>query len=137
MRETLQLVEGYKESETIEGNLFEGMKLFDISCLKGHAVVIPLNEIKDFALKQDHILNLLDQYYSHNFQDCLGSAEKRLEALFQIKDKWTKSELETYLSDFIDLSVKLDAYLMKNTRIVKDKHPFIQGIEIAYYIKKF
>jgi hypothetical protein len=47
--------------------------------------------------KQDHVIKLLNPFYSIEFEKCYGSAEKRLEALFEIKNKWTKPELEAYI----------------------------------------
>jgi hypothetical protein len=79
----------------------------------------------------------LDSLYSRNFEDCLDDTLKRFDSLFKIKEKWTKPELEYFLSKFIDLSINFDAFLMKNTRMVRDQHPFDKASEVAYYIKKF
>ena len=87
--------------------------------------------------KSDHVIKRLHPFLSMEFENCNGSAEKRLEVLFQIKDKWTKKELEGYLLPFIDLTVKFDAYIMKNTRFVKERNPFDPEIEVAYYLRKF
>ncbi|TNV78326.1 hypothetical protein FGO68_gene5174 [Halteria grandinella] len=118
-------------------NLFEGFQDFDLSCLKSQALIVPMSEIKDVSLRQDHMIILLDSLYTLKLEQCQGSIQKRLDVLFQIKEKWTKAELETYLSQFIDLTLTFDQYLMKNTRIVRDQHPFIPSADIAYYVKKF
>lgn len=60
-----------------------------------------------------------------------------MEALFRIKDKWSKGELEAQLVPFIDLNVKFDSYLMKNTRMIKETNPFDSSKEVAYYLRKF
>ena len=46
-------------------------------------------------------------------------------------------ELEIYLKDFIDLEISLDNFLMKHTRLIKEKNPFNLEKDINYYIKKF
>jgi hypothetical protein len=52
-----------------------------------------------------------------------------------VKEKWTKNELEAFLDPFLD--VKFDTYLMKNTRMIKEKNPFNPSVEVMYYVKKF
>jgi len=39
--------------------------------------------------KTDDVIRILDPFYSQEFEACFGSEEKRLEMLFEIKDKWT------------------------------------------------
>lgn len=87
--------------------------------------------------KQDDVIKLLSPYYSVEFEYCYGNAEKRLEALFEVKDMWTKGELEVYIKPFIDINANFDSYLMKNTKIIKERNPFDKEKEIAYYLKKF
>jgi len=41
------------------------------------------------------------------------------------------------LKYYVDKSVNFDNYLIKNTKIIKEKNPFNKDIEIAYYLKKF
>lgn len=57
--------------------------------LKGYAILIPANELKVIN-KTDDVIRLLNPYYSIEFEFCYGMAEKRLEAMFTVKDKWTK-----------------------------------------------
>ena len=104
----------------INNNLFEGYSDYDLSFLRGFAFLIPMQDIKTLSKPQDHVIKFAHKYYSKEFEYCGGSAEKRLEALFNLKDKWTKGEIEAYLKPFIDLNVKLDTYLMKNTRMIKE-----------------
>lgn len=85
----------------------------------------------------DHVIKSLDPFFSPEFEYCNASAEQRLEALFKVKDRWTKGELEAYVAPFIDLTAKFDTYLMKNTRMVRDKNPFDSKLEVAYYMRKF
>lgn len=49
-------------------NLLEGLQEFDISCLKGHALIIPISEIKDASLRQDHMIIPLDSLYTRRFE---------------------------------------------------------------------
>ena len=65
----------------------------------------------------------------------MNSPDLRLAALFGVKEKWTKGELEAFLEPYLD--VKLDVYLMKNTRMIKDRNPFDPQSEVMLYIKKF
>ena len=57
--------------------------------------------------------------------------------MFDIKDRWTHPELYLYLKDFIDIGVNFDNYLMKNTKILREKNPFNLEKDITYYLKKF
>ena len=136
------LVDPKQESAAISSpfnvfkNLFENYKDQDLSFLKGYAILIPASELKA-NYRDDHVIKSLHIYYAEEFRHCLGSHEKRLEVLFTIKEKWTKGELETYLTPFIDLTLKFDTYLMKNTRMIREKNPFDPSQEVAYYVKKF
>ncbi len=78
-------------------NIFEYFPTADLSFLSGLAILIPMSEFKAVQDKRDHVINLLSQFYSKELSHCQGSAEDRLAALFSIKDKWTKGELEVYL----------------------------------------
>lgn len=117
-------------------NLFENYKGYDLTFLKGNAVIIPSSELR-MVNKTDDAIKLLDPFYSPEFRGCYGNAEKRLEVMFEIKDKWTHSELVQYISQFIDIGVNFDNFLMKNTRILRDKNPFDPSRDINYYLKKF
>lgn len=87
--------------------------------------------------KHDDVIRLLHPYYSAEFEYSNNSAEKRLDALFEIKDKWTQQELVHYLRRFVDIGVNFDNYLIKNAKIIREKNPFDQRKDIAYYLKKF
>lgn len=122
------------------GNIFEGCPR-DLSFLRGEAIIIPRNELKSVS-KPDHVILSFHPYYDRRFEHCLGlpsslSSEKRIAVLFDLKDKWTRGELETYMTPFVDLSVKFDTYLMKNTRMIREPNPFDPAKEVAYYLKKF
>jgi hypothetical protein len=56
-------------------------------------VIIPCSEQRN-ANKIDDIIKVLDPYISTEFLHCFGCAEKRLEKLFEIKEKWTHAELK-------------------------------------------
>jgi len=64
---------------------------------------------------------MLWKYREKTFRDCLKS-----------RDKWTKPELDAYVKPFIDLNQNFDAYLMKNTKIIKETNPFDPTKDIAY-----
>jgi hypothetical protein len=81
---------------------------------RGLAIIIPGSEQK-LVNKTDDIIRILDPYNSDEFLLSYGSAEKRLEKLFEIKDKWIIGELKVYLQEFIELGVNFDSYLLKNT----------------------
>jgi hypothetical protein len=66
--------------------LFEGYNKYDLTYLKGHAIILPKN---DLVNKHDDIIVPLDSILSPIFNVCYNNTEKRLDALFQIKDKWT------------------------------------------------
>lgn len=140
LRENIESI-GVPSSTLMEAdpskNLFEGLTEFDLSFIIGQAVIIPKDQIKLVMDKKDHAIRSLHPYFAPELDGCGSSAEKRLEALFALKEKWTKSELESYLTPFIDLTVKFDTYLMKNTRMIKEANPFDPSKETAYYIKKF
>jgi hypothetical protein len=121
-------------------NIFEGFPR-DLSFIRGEAVIIPKGELKTMS-KPDHVILSLHPYYDRRFEHCLGltsslCTEKRLEVLFDLKEKWTRGELDTYLMPFVDLSVKFDTYLMKNTRMIREPNPFDPTKEVAYFLKKF
>ena len=79
----------------------------------------------------------LHPFLSPEFKDCHNSTEKRLEALFFIKNQWTKGELQYYIEPFLELGINFDSYLMKNLKVIKEKNPFDSSKEIVYYLKKF
>lgn len=118
-------------------NLFEGYSEYDLSCLHGEAIIIPQREVLDANLRHDNAIMILNPYHSRQFQYCHESVDKRLEALFKIKEKWTKSELNSYIKPFVDLTTNFDSYLLKNTRVIPDKNPFNSAQDITYYVRKF
>jgi hypothetical protein len=69
-------------------NLYEFYSGYDLSFLRGHAIIIPSQELR-MLNKQDDVIRLLHPYYSSEFETCNNSHDKRLLALFEIKDKWT------------------------------------------------
>lgn len=69
-------------------NLFELYNGYNLAFLKGYAVIIPQQELK-MINKPDDVIKILHPYYSKEFDGCFGSVERRLEQLFEIKDKWT------------------------------------------------
>lgn len=69
-------------------NLLEHYSGYDLSFIKGYAVIIPAQDLR-MINKQDDVIRLLHPYYSSEFESCFNNAEKRLDALFEIKDKWT------------------------------------------------
>lgn len=69
-------------------NLFELYSNYDLSFLKGSAIILPVQELR-MVNKQDDVIRLLHPFYSQEFEFCYNSPEKRLDALFDIKDKWT------------------------------------------------
>jgi hypothetical protein len=88
----------------------------DLSFLRGSAIIVPIEEQHNLNKKAD-IIRMLHPYYSREFQSCANNSEKRLHALFDIKDRWTYFELQGYLQPFLGQS--LDAFLMKNTRVMR------------------
>ena len=60
-----------------------------------------------------------------------------MDTLFKIKERWTRSEFEAYIAPYIDLTAKFDQYLLKNTKILREKSPFDPAKEVAFYIRKF
>lgn len=88
-------------------------------------------------MRFDNAIMILNPYTSRSFQYCHESADKRLEALFKIKEKWKKSELNSYIKPFVDLSTNFDSYLLKNARVIPDKNPFNSAQDITYYVRKF
>jgi hypothetical protein len=139
------LIKGSVAESSPSSNLFEHNDQQDLSLLKGQAILIPSasllrqqpNQQSTLISNSDSVIKLLHSYYSQEFQFCGNSADKRLDVLFEIKDRWTQQELSQYLRKFIEIGQNLDAYLMKNTRIVKDKNPFDASKDIVYYLKKF
>jgi len=128
---------GLNESFNVNKNLYEGLKDFDLSFLSGSAILIPQSDIKDFGKRHDHIIRLLHPFYSEEFEYCDGTPQSRLDALFKIKDRWTKGELDQYIAPFIEIGANFDQYLIKNTRVIKEKNPFDSGKEVLVYMRKF
>lgn len=86
---------------------------------------------------KDDIIRILDPYNSFEIVSCDGDPQKILQNLFEIKEKWTFRELETYMSDFIDVDMNFDNFLIKFTRMIKEKNPFDESKDVNFYIRKF
>ncbi len=67
-------------------NLFEYYKDYDLSFLKGYAIIIPKQELIN---SPDDIIMVLDSLLTPEFDKCNGGFEQRLETLFKVKSKWT------------------------------------------------
>lgn len=57
------------------------------------------------------------------------SPTERLEQLFKVREKWTKRDLEPYLSP---LSNKVDAILVKHALLVSEE---VEGKSVSMYVK--
>ena len=55
------------------------------------------------------------------------------------KDKWTYRELYEYLKEFLDPEIdsKFDIFLSRNTRTLKEPHPYNKTANYMVYIKQF
>lgn len=111
-----------------KNNLIEGLPKIDLSFLKSYSTII----LKESMIEKDHIIQSVD-YYS------LGSTIKeRINNLDSIKKKWTKSELTTFCSEFIDdYKNDINIFLSKEYKLVKERNPFDVEKEIFLYIKKY
>lgn len=71
----------------------------------------------------------------------LDTFENKLEHLFSLKDKWTYTELEQLLGDYVDTDLKLPVLLQKQTRQIKEPCAFSKWTKgerlTTYFIKKF
>ena len=76
----------------------------------------------------DDLIKSLHPYFSDVFSDCFENGELRLERLFQVKEKWTIRELQSFLTDFLEpeIDAKFESWLVKNTRTLKEQNPFDQ-----------
>ena len=83
-----------------KGEIFEGYGK-ELAEIKDFCVLIPKQHNFDRLSSTDHILKYLHPTLSQEFASVL-TAEKRLEALFRIKRKWTFNELEIYIKDSLE-----------------------------------
>lgn len=97
---------------------------------------MPAQELRSFGQTED-VIRVLHPFYSSEFQFCGSSAEKRLQALFEVKDKWTYGELEAFLKPFVEPGANFDSFLMKNARVMKEKNQFARERDVTYYVRKF
>lgn len=79
----------------------------------------------------------LEQSTSFEIVSYTGEPQEIKHIFFEIKEKWTFRELETYLSDFIDADMGFDNFLLKFRRMIKEKNPFDESKDINFYIRKF
>ena len=109
-------------------NIFEGYSEMDLSFMKGYAYV----EFKERITDKGHILKAVD-YYN------LGeNCSIRLDGLYSLKEKWTKKELEVFLSEFLeDYKEDINVMISKNLKSMKEINPFDKNEEIIFYAKKF
>ena len=66
----------------------------------------------------------LNANYSEDLARQSHSFETRLNALFEVKPKWTQGELETYLSEWIEPEFKLSVLLSRMARAVREDNPY-------------
>ena len=119
------------------GELYEGFgdKFAD---LKGQAVLIPAVHNGDCLNKTDDIILWLDPFQSTRFEnDNIVSIESRLSTLFQIKEKWTLTELEAQLTSFLEPEQNITTVLSRGARQIKEVNPFNSSKTTPFYIKKF
>jgi hypothetical protein len=146
------LMQGETEPEVdAKTNLFEGFAAMDLSFLRGFAIIIPnahlrphekgavagnVGQIEEAA---DDLIKILNPYTSEQFSECHISIDARLEVLFNIKDKWTYREIESYIKEFTDVEMqqKYDQWLSRNTRLHKETNPLNDKLSSQFYIKKF
>jgi len=88
--------------------LFEYYDKFDLSFLKGFAIIIPEKHLRPhergpvagtsaqlFNQYGEDLIKEFDPYNSNLFKDCFDNIELRLERMFSVKDKWTQQEIYT------------------------------------------
>ena len=71
-------------------NLFDCYHQMDLRCLIGHAIIIPFAHQRAHERAQDcedDLIKSLHAHHSREFEGCKEDAEKRLERMFQIKNK--------------------------------------------------
>ncbi len=112
-------------------NLFPDFTEMDLRYLKGHAILLPSSQLKQYD-QHDDAIKLLE-IYDGVLES--SSAEARLVSLFRVKDKWTADELHIYLADWLEMG--WETFLLKNAKMLKEKNPFDESKEITYYINKF
>ena len=99
------------------GELFEGFGS-DLVELKGHCVIIPAAHNYTNVNKTDDIIKLLHPQLSPELAYC-NSFESTLAALFQLKEKWTLTELEGILKDTLEPEQSFMIMLQRNARTLK------------------
>jgi len=117
-----------KEEFDVKNNIFEEMSHIDLTYLKRGAYIEPTAPKSE----KDHIIRAIDYF-------TLGvTLKERINSLYNLKDKWTKSELLTFLGEFLDdFKGDLGLLLSKEFRSIKEKNPFDVSKQVTYYIKKF
>lgn len=92
----------YLESSATQDRteLFEGLGT-DLAELKGHCVIIPAAHNYSNLNRTDNIIKLLHPMLSPELARC-SSFESTLAALFQLKEKWTLTELESILKKTLE-----------------------------------
>jgi len=100
-----------------ESTLFEGFGP-EFGDLKKFAVLAPCDKTKN------HRIIYLNAHYNEDLTRQSHNFETRLNALFEVKPKWTYVELETYLSEWVEPEFKLSVLLSRMARAVKDDNPF-------------
>ena len=121
-------VEARNQTVDSKSNLIEGLTGIDLGYLKRYAFIT----FKEHYHEKDHMISPID-YYS------LGDNLKdRLQSLYQLKKKWTKGELQTFLGEFLDdYKNDINQLLSKEMKFLKEKNPLDSEKEIFYYLKKF
>jgi hypothetical protein len=120
-----------KEVKPSDFTLFEGFGP-EFGDLKSFAILIPAGHLT----KADHCIQYLNAYYSEELSQQSHSFEARLNALLDVKPKWTYGELETYLSEWVEPDCKLAVLLSRMARVVREDNPF-SSQKTQFYVKKF
>ena len=146
-----QIVSSSQQSGVIQGstfdpkkNLFEHFSGMDLTCLIGHAYIIPYNlqrAHEKSGTSEEDLIKSLHPLFSTEFNGCFENIESRLERMFLIKDKWTLPELSSFLCEFLEpeMKSKFDIWLTKNTRSHKVKNPYVETNDVftVFYSKMF
>lgn len=126
--DSLAKVEEKTKNLDPKNNLLEGLTEMDLSYLKKFTYIT----CKEGYHEKDHVIHAVDYY-------ALGENLKtRLQKLYELKKKWTKGELQTFLGEFLDdYKGDINHFIAKELKLVKQKNPFDQEKQIFYYQKKF
>ena len=117
------------------GELFEGFGS-DFVELRGHCVLIPAAHNFNHLSRTDNIIKWLDPMLSREFERS-HTFETKLAILFNIKEKWTLSELDIMLKETLEPEQNLASLLMRSARTLKETNPFNAAKITIFYIKKF